>query len=109
GAGAATLCRCQAICLESPLHDTSSARPVQLCAPTPLSSGGQGRVRYHPPQDYWTQPVGFDAATKFNQFFYKLAERVADAPERPSFLSGGRFAKHPSEASTNELLGDHPV
>lgn len=49
-------------------------------------------VRYHRPQDDVTQPVDFDAATKFNQFFYKLAEAVANAKERPSFRPGSSFA-----------------
>lgn len=53
------------------------------------------QVRYHRPQDDLTQPVDFDAATKFNQFFYKLTETVADAPERPSFLPSSEFAKRP--------------
>src|SRR5260221_1542083 len=33
-------------------------------------------VRYHRPQDDLTQPVDFDAATKFNQFFYRLYEKA---------------------------------
>jgi Zn-dependent M28 family amino/carboxypeptidase len=49
-------------------------------------------VRYHRPQDDVTQPVDFDAAAKFDQFFYKLTEAVADAPERPAFKPGSRFA-----------------
>lgn len=43
------------------------------------------RVRYHRPQDDLTQPMDFKAAGDFNRFFYALAERVADAPERPAF------------------------
>ncbi len=50
------------------------------------------RVRYHRPQDDVTQPVDFDAAAQFDQFFYKLTETVADAPERPAFKAGSRFA-----------------
>jgi hypothetical protein len=42
-------------------------------------------VRYHRPQDDLTQPMDFQAAGDFNRFFYKLAERVADAPEKPRF------------------------
>ena len=42
-------------------------------------------VRYHRPQDDVTQPLDFDAAAKFNQFFYKLTEAVANAQERPAF------------------------
>lgn len=49
-------------------------------------------VRYHRPQDDLTQPVDFDAAAKFDQFFYKLTETVADSPERPAFKPGSSFA-----------------
>ena len=52
-------------------------------------------VRYHRPQDDLTQPMDFDAATKFNQFFYKLTEAVANAKERPSFRPGSSFAPKP--------------
>jgi len=40
-------------------------------------------VRYHRPQDDVTQPMDFDAARDFNQFFYRLTDAVADMPERP--------------------------
>jgi len=50
------------------------------------------KVRYHRPQDDLTQPVDFDAAAKFDQFFYKLTETVADSPERPAFKPGSAFA-----------------
>jgi hypothetical protein len=43
------------------------------------------QVRYHRPQDDLTQPMDFQAAGDFNRFFYALAERVADAAERPKF------------------------
>ena len=43
------------------------------------------QVRYHRPQDDLTQPMDFDAAGKFNRFFYKLAETVADADQKPSW------------------------
>lgn len=49
-------------------------------------------VQYHRPQDDLTQPMDFDAAAKFNQFFYKLTETVADSAERPAFLPGSSFA-----------------
>ena len=49
-------------------------------------------VRYHRPQDDLTQPVDFDAAATFDRFFYKLTETIADAPTRPSFRTGSRFA-----------------
>lgn len=41
-------------------------------------------TRYHRPQDDLTQPMDFDAAGKFNRFFYALAERVADADDKPA-------------------------
>jgi Peptidase family M28 len=53
------------------------------------------QVRYHRPQDDLTQPVDFDAATKFNQFFYRLTEAIADAPQRPTFMPGSSFARNP--------------
>jgi len=43
------------------------------------------QVRYHRPQDDVTQPMDFRAAGDFNRFFYALAERVADAAQRPRF------------------------
>jgi hypothetical protein len=45
-------------------------------------------VRYHRPQDDLTQPMDFDAAAKFDEFFYKLTEAVANAAERPVFKAG---------------------
>jgi hypothetical protein len=50
------------------------------------------QVRYHRPQDDLTQPMDFDAAAKFDQFFYNLVEAVANAPERPSFVAGSALA-----------------
>jgi Zn-dependent M28 family amino/carboxypeptidase len=50
-------------------------------------------VRYHRPQDDLTQPVDFDAARAFNSFFYKLAETVADAPDKPAWKPGSKYAK----------------
>jgi hypothetical protein len=49
------------------------------------------QVRYHRPQDDLTQPIDFDAAAKFNQFFYKLTQAVADIAERPTFQPGSSF------------------
>lgn len=40
-------------------------------------------VRYHRPQDDVTQPMDFEAAKDFNEFFYRLTDAVADAPQRP--------------------------
>lgn len=44
------------------------------------------RTRYHHPADDVTQPMDFAAAAKFNRFFYRLVEAVADADERPRFV-----------------------
>jgi Zn-dependent M28 family amino/carboxypeptidase len=53
------------------------------------------QVRYHRPQDDLSQPIDFQAAGDFNRFFYKLAETVANAPERPTWTPGSRFAPQP--------------
>ena len=53
------------------------------------------QVRYHRPQDDLTQPMDFEAAGKFNRFFYTLAETVADAPERPAWTAGSAYAPKP--------------
>ena len=42
--------------------------------------------RYHRPSDDVNQPVDFAAAAKFQEFFGKLVEAVAEAPDRPKFL-----------------------
>lgn len=43
-------------------------------------------VRYHRPQDDVMQPVDFEAAAKFNEFFYRLVAKVADADEKPQWI-----------------------
>ncbi len=48
-------------------------------------------VQYHRPQDDLTQPIDFGAALKFNVFFYRLVETVANDPERPHILPGAHF------------------
>jgi len=50
------------------------------------------RVRYHRPQDDVTQPMDFAAAAKFNTFFYRLVETIADAPVRPAIYATSSFA-----------------
>jgi Zn-dependent M28 family amino/carboxypeptidase len=50
------------------------------------------QVRYHRPQDDLNQPMDFQAAGKFNRFFYKLAETVADADQKPSWVAGSKLA-----------------
>ena len=49
-------------------------------------------VRYHRPQDDVTQPMDFMAAGRFDVFFYRLVESIADAAVRPSILPEGQFA-----------------
>lgn len=44
-------------------------------------------VRYHRPQDDLTQPMDFQAAAKFNAFFYRLVETLANAADKPRVLS----------------------
>jgi Zn-dependent M28 family amino/carboxypeptidase len=46
------------------------------------------QVRYHRPQDDLTQPMDFKAAADFNRFFYRFAQAVSDAAERPAFTRG---------------------
>jgi hypothetical protein len=45
------------------------------------------QIRYHRPQDDLTQPVDFAAAAKFNDFFYRLVEAIANDPQRPRMTS----------------------
>jgi hypothetical protein len=49
------------------------------------------QVRYHRPQDDLTQPMDFDAALKFDTFFYRLVEAIANDPIKPTFLPGSQF------------------
>ncbi len=49
------------------------------------------QVQYHRPQDDLTQPVDFQAAAKFDAFFYPLVETIADDPQRPRILAGREF------------------
>jgi Zn-dependent M28 family amino/carboxypeptidase len=50
------------------------------------------QVRYHRPQDDLTQPMDFQAATRFDVFFYRLIETIANAEKRPEFLPGSPLA-----------------
>ena len=52
------------------------------------------RTGYHKPQDDLKQPMDFKAAADFNRFFYKLVERVANEPQRPSWMPGSRLRPH---------------
>jgi hypothetical protein len=49
--------------------------------------------RYHTPLDDLNQPWVPDAAAKFNDFFNKLVETLANANERPRWKPGSSFAK----------------
>lgn len=48
--------------------------------------------RYHRPSDDLNQPVDFRAAAKFNTFFSKLVDEVANAPDRPQWKPGSQYA-----------------
>ena len=50
------------------------------------------QIRYHRPQDDITQPMDFAAAAKFNTFFYRLVETIADEPKRPAIYPSSSFA-----------------
>jgi len=49
--------------------------------------------RYHTPLDDLNQPWVPEAAAKFNDFFNKLVETVANADERPKWKPGSSYAK----------------
>jgi hypothetical protein len=49
--------------------------------------------RYHAPSDDLQQPVDKAAAAQFNHILLSLAERVADAPERPSWKADSFFKR----------------
>jgi Peptidase family M28 len=49
--------------------------------------------RYHTPLDDLNQPWVPDAAAKFNDFFNKLVQTLANADERPRWKPGSSFAK----------------
>lgn len=48
-------------------------------------------TQYHRPQDDLTQPVDFDAAARFDQFFYTLTRTVANAATRPEWLPASKY------------------
>ncbi len=49
--------------------------------------------RYHTPADDLNQPWLPEAAAKFNDFFGKLVESIADAPTRPEFKPGSTYRR----------------
>jgi Peptidase family M28 len=54
------------------------------------------KKRYHAPSDDLNQPVDKTAAAQFNQIILKLAERVANAPERPQWNADSFFRRFAS-------------
>ena len=50
------------------------------------------RTRYHRPQDDVTQPLDFDAAARFDHFFYALTEAVANDAKQPGIKPGSGFS-----------------
>jgi Zn-dependent M28 family amino/carboxypeptidase len=48
--------------------------------------------RYHSPSDDLKQPWDPDAAAKFNEFFRRLVEAVANADKRPQWKPGSKLA-----------------
>ncbi len=53
-------------------------------------------TRYHAPSDDANQPVDAPAAAQFNAILVQLAERVANAPERPHWNSDSFFRRFAS-------------
>jgi hypothetical protein len=52
--------------------------------------------RYHAPSDDLNQPVDKEAAAQFNRIILRLAEKVAGAPERPSWKPDSFFRRFAS-------------
>lgn len=55
--------------------------------------------RYHSPADDLEQPWVPEAAAKFNQFYQSLAMAVANAPEKPAWAAGSKFATRETPAA----------
>ncbi|PZU10895.1 M28 family peptidase [Sphingomonas sp.] len=53
---------------------------------------GWYETRYHRPQDDLSQPINWQAAARFNRFFYDLTQKVADAPARPAWKADSAYA-----------------
>jgi Zn-dependent M28 family amino/carboxypeptidase len=49
--------------------------------------------RYHSPADDLNQPWDPPAAAKFNEFFARVVEALANADARPKWKAGSSFAK----------------
>jgi Zn-dependent M28 family amino/carboxypeptidase len=50
------------------------------------------QVRYHRPQDDLGQPMDFAAAAKFNTFFYRLVQTIANESRRPAIYPTSSFS-----------------
>jgi Zn-dependent M28 family amino/carboxypeptidase len=50
------------------------------------------QVRYHRPQDDLSQPMDFTAAAKFNTFFYRLVQTIANGAQRPTIYPTSSFS-----------------
>jgi len=50
------------------------------------------QVRYHRPQDDLGQPMDFAAAAKFNTFFYRLVQTIANDAHRPAIYPASSFS-----------------
>ena len=50
------------------------------------------QVRYHRPQDDLGQPMDFAAAAKFNTFFYRLVQTIANDGHRPAIYPTSSFS-----------------
>lgn len=48
--------------------------------------------RYHRPSDDINQPIDFAAAAKFNLFFSRLVDSVANAEQKPAWKAGSQYA-----------------
>jgi Peptidase family M28 len=53
--------------------------------------------RYHAPSDDLKQPVDFAAAAKFNLFFERLSEKVANANQKPVFDAKSQYRQYLKE------------
>jgi hypothetical protein len=60
--------------------------------PEEVTYRGWYAERYHSPADDLNQPWVPDAAAKFNDFFGKVVETLANAAERPHWKAGSQYA-----------------
>jgi hypothetical protein len=55
------------------------------------------RLNYHAPSDDLSQPVDVAAAAQFDRIVQRLAEHVADSPERPRWKDDSFFKRFAPE------------